>query len=91
MNFFSSWGGGDYYPRMMYQFGAGFGSAVGLLAIVLVVLWFWALIDAAKRQFTNKYEKALWVLALLLSPALALLAYVVIIKLAKNNNGILPA
>ena len=67
--------------------GAGWfmGPVVGL---ILLALWIWILVDCARRDFRNGLEKAIWILALIFTPFVAAVVYLIVIKF-NNPAGLL--
>jgi beta-lactamase regulating signal transducer with metallopeptidase domain len=61
-----------------------------LIALAMIALWIWVLVDAVKRIFNNSYEKAIWVLVLLLLPGIAMIAYLILVKYGTYKGGVLP-
>lgn len=90
-NFLSrGWGGYPSYQGYSYEMMGG-GLTIGILFMLIIgIIWLWALIDCAKRQFNNSYEKLIWVLAMFITPPLAVLAYFLVIRVSNNPAGILP-
>ena len=41
---------------------------VGILGLINLVLWLWALIDVIKRQFTKSSSKVIWILVIIFIP-----------------------
>jgi len=74
--------GFDFFP-----FNLIFG-ALGLVLYVLVVaFWIWMIIDCAKRNFHNGWEKFIWILVLVFGQAMGALIYFVVIFVL-NKRGI---
>lgn len=61
------------------------GPVVG---IILLALWLWILVDCARRDFRNGVEKAIWILALIFTPFIGAVVYLVAIKF-NNPAGLL--
>ena len=59
-----------------------------LVGLVLLALWLWILVDCARRDFRNGVEKAIWILALIFTPFIAAVVYLVVIKF-NNQAGLL--
>ena len=59
-----------------------------LITVILVVLWVWMLVDAAKRNFKNKTEKIVWLLVIVLVGWIGALIYYIVIR-SINKQGIL--
>jgi membrane protease YdiL (CAAX protease family) len=59
-----------------------------ILCLLGIIIWFWTLLDCSKRDFKNNIEKAIWILAIIFAPMLAIIAYFIVIRSA-NPHGIL--
>lgn len=69
--------------------GPGVGWFMGpLVGLALLALWIWILVDCARRDFRNGLEKAIWILALIFTPFIAAVVYLIVIKF-NNPAGLL--
>lgn len=69
--------------------GSGEGMAfIPIIGLILLALWIWILIDCARRNFRNGLEKAIWIIALIFTPFIASVVYLVVIKF-NNPLGLL--
>jgi hypothetical protein len=59
--------------------------ALGILAIAI---WVYMIVDCARRQFKNNTEKILWIAAMVISPLIAIIAYVLVIRY-NNPHGVM--
>lgn len=58
-----------------------------LVAFGGTILWIWALIDVAKREFKNKDDKTLWILIVVLTGLIgAIIYYFMIYKKYQKND-----
>lgn len=74
----------------MHPFGlfAGFGILALALFVIFLVIWIWAIVDAARRDFKNDLEKIIWILVLVFGGWIGLLVYLIVIKLS-NPRGLM--
>lgn len=70
--------------------GGNFGlfSPNGLITLVLVIVWVAILVDCARRDFENVWEKIFWIIAMIVAPVVGSVAYLAVIKFS-NPRGIL--
>ena len=59
-----------------------------LIGLALFIIWIWLLVDCARRGFRNMLEKVLWILAMVLSPFLGSIVYLVVVKYS-NPQGLM--
>lgn len=67
------------------------GALVGIwivLALLFLIVWIWAIVDAARRNFRNDMEKVIWILVLVFGSWIGLLVYLIVVK-ASNPGGLM--
>ena len=55
----------------------GLSIGVIIIAILLVLIWIWAIFDIIKRPFESGLVKILWILAVLFFPFVGVILYLI--------------
>lgn len=61
--------------------------ALVLVSIVGLILWIWAIVDAAKREFENPGNKNVWLIVLIVGFVVGLSLIVAIVYLIAGRKG----
>ena len=72
---------------IFWPFAAAFAGAMMLVALVVLILWIWMLVDCAKRRFKNDTEKIVWIVVIVLGQWIGALVYFIVIK-SLNPSGL---
>ena len=73
---------------IFWPFMAAFAGAMMLVAIVVLILWIWILVDCAKRKFKNDAEKIIWIVVIVLAGWIGALVYFIVIR-SLNPRGLM--
>ena len=60
---------------LSFPFKVGFGLAIIIIGLALLIFWIWAIIDCAKRNFRNDLEKIIWILIIIFTSWVGALVY----------------
>ena len=71
-----------------WPFAAAFAGTMMLVAIVLIILWIWILVDCAKRKFKNDAEKIIWIVVIVLAGWIGAFVYFIVIR-SLNPKGLM--
>ncbi|MEK6811238.1 MAG: PLDc N-terminal domain-containing protein [Nanoarchaeota archaeon] len=72
---------------IFWPFMAAFAGAMMLVAVVIIILWIWMIIDCAKRHFKNDTEKIVWIVVIVLGQWVGALVYFIVIR-SLNPHGL---
>ena len=73
---------------IFWPFMAAFAGAMMLVAVVIIILWIWMIIDCAKRKFKNDAEKIIWIVVIVLAGWIGALVYFIVIR-SLNPRGLM--
>ncbi|MBA3025720.1 MAG: hypothetical protein FP820_04835 [Sulfurimonas sp.] len=62
------------------------GLVVGLIYLVLLVIWVWALIEILKSSFKDSINKVIWLLVVFFLPVLGFILYFAIGRAQRITN-----
>ena len=72
---------------IFWPFMAAFAGAMMLVAVVVIILWIWMIVDCAKRHFKNDTEKIVWIVVIVLGQWVGALVYFIVIR-SLNPHGL---
>lgn len=72
---------------LFWPFAAAFAGAMILVAIIILILWVWMIVDCAKRRFKNDTEKIVWIVVIVLGQWVGALVYFIVIR-SLNPHGL---
>jgi prolipoprotein diacylglyceryltransferase len=58
---------------------AGFGLML-ILGILVLIFWIWMIVDAAKRNFREDWEKVVWIVVIVFGGWLGALVYFIVVR-----------
>jgi len=77
----------DFGSWWWFPFAATAGAFALIIGLLLFIFWIWMIIDAAKRNFRQTWEKVVWIVIIVFGSWIGALVYLLVVRM-NNPKGL---